>query len=221
MDPTEKPSTQPTRLRWAQLRLMVIGPLLAAPPESGKLQERFSELAETSWRHPTTGKPKKFGVSTIERWYYAARGNEQDPALALERKTHALAGQSPASAPQPDTRPRASARCHHATARHRVAHGAIAAVSLPRGMAPNVPVSLATLDSAEASRATGLPTASTSAPAHQSLRWRAHYHPARVPPRSRSTRPLPRTLVDQGTVTTVVASGVDSLHVCNTASTVD
>jgi putative transposase len=95
VNPTKKTSTQPTRLRWAQLRLMVIGPLLAAPPETGKLQERFIELAETSWKHPTTGKPKKFGVSTIERWYYAARGNEQDPVLALERKTHALAGQNP------------------------------------------------------------------------------------------------------------------------------
>jgi putative transposase len=91
----ENPSTQPTRLRWAQLRLMVIGPILAASPESGDLKERLRELAETSWKHPTTGKPKKFGVSTIERWYYAARGNEQDPVQALERKTHALAGQHP------------------------------------------------------------------------------------------------------------------------------
>jgi putative transposase len=95
VNPTEKASTQPTRLRWAQLRLMVIGPLLAAPPESGKLHERLSELAGTIWQHPTTGKPKKFGVSTIERWYYAARGNEHDPVQALERKTHALAGQNP------------------------------------------------------------------------------------------------------------------------------
>jgi hypothetical protein len=88
-------SNQPTRLRWAQLRLMVIGPLLAAPPEPGELQERLRELADKSWKHPSTGEPTKFGVSTLERWLYAARNNEQNPMQALERKTHALAGQHP------------------------------------------------------------------------------------------------------------------------------
>ena len=88
-------SNQPTRLRWAQLRLMVIGPLLAAPPEPGELQERLRELADKSWKHPSTGEPTKFGVSTLERWLYAARNNEQNPMQALERKTHSLAGQHP------------------------------------------------------------------------------------------------------------------------------
>lgn len=95
MNSTEVTSTQPTRLRWAQLRLMVIGPLLAAPPEAGELQERIRELAATPWKHPTSGKPKRFGASTIERWYYAARSAERDPVRALERKTHALAGKNP------------------------------------------------------------------------------------------------------------------------------
>jgi len=91
----EKSSNQPSRLRWAQLRLMVIGPLLAAPPEPGELKTRLRELAEKTWLHPTTGKPTTFGLSTIERWLYAARSNDNDPVSALERKTHALAGQHP------------------------------------------------------------------------------------------------------------------------------
>lgn len=95
MNSTNNSSKQPTRLRWAQLRLMVIGPLLAAPPESGELKERLRELSEQSWKHPTTGEPTKFGVSTIERWLYAARNHENNPMQALERKTHALAGQHP------------------------------------------------------------------------------------------------------------------------------
>ena len=95
MNSPEKSSNQPTRLRWAQLRLMVIGPLLAAPPEPGELKTRLRELAEKTWLHPTTGKPTIFGLSTIERWLYAARSNDNDPVSALERKTHALAGQHP------------------------------------------------------------------------------------------------------------------------------
>lgn len=95
MNALEKSSNQPTRLRWAQLRLMVIGPLLAAPPEPGELKTRLRELAEKTWLHPTSGKPTTFGLSTIERWLYAARSNDNDPVSALERKTHALAGQHP------------------------------------------------------------------------------------------------------------------------------
>jgi putative transposase len=95
LNPTNKSLIQPTRLRWAQLRLMVIGPLLAAPPSPGELKERLRELAQKTWKHPTTGEPTTFGTSTIERWLYAARGNQVDPMLALERKTHALAGQQP------------------------------------------------------------------------------------------------------------------------------
>lgn len=95
MNSLETSSTKPTRLRWAQLRLMVIGPLLAAPPEPGELKTQLRALADKTWLHPTTGKPKTFGLSTIERWLYAARGNDNDPVSALERKTHALAGQHP------------------------------------------------------------------------------------------------------------------------------
>ena len=62
------------RDRWARLRFGVIGSLLAAPPAPGDLQAALSELAARTWRHPLTGLEVRFGASTIERWYYAARG---------------------------------------------------------------------------------------------------------------------------------------------------
>jgi len=75
----------PARVRWARLRFSIIGPLLAAPPDAGDLGVRLRELAAQSYRHPSTGKPVRFGVSTLERWYYLAR-EDADPVRALERK---------------------------------------------------------------------------------------------------------------------------------------
>jgi putative transposase len=63
----------PTRDRWARLRFAIIGRLLAAPPADGDLQAALETLASRTWRHPFTGLPIHFGVSTIQRWYYAAR----------------------------------------------------------------------------------------------------------------------------------------------------
>src|SRR5580704_3258245 len=74
-----------TRPRRARLRLAIIGPLLASPPELGHLAGRISELAGMSWKHPTTGEAIRFSDKTIERMYYLAR-NEADPVRALERK---------------------------------------------------------------------------------------------------------------------------------------
>jgi transposase InsO family protein len=71
--------------RWAHLRFSVVGGLLASPPLPGELCAELSKLAAKSWRHPTTGEPVRFGLSTIERWYYAAR-NVGNPVRALERK---------------------------------------------------------------------------------------------------------------------------------------
>ena len=65
--------------RWARLRFAVIGPLLAAPPEDGELQQALRTLSQRQWRHPVSGEPVQFGVSTIERWYYAARNAGSDP----------------------------------------------------------------------------------------------------------------------------------------------
>jgi transposase InsO family protein len=84
----------PARVRWARLRFSILGPLLAAPPESGELGVRLRELAQKTYRHPTTGAPLRFGVSTLERWYYMCRSVE-DPLSALERRVPRHAGTHP------------------------------------------------------------------------------------------------------------------------------
>jgi hypothetical protein len=68
------------------LRFAVIGALLAAPPEKGALRGALRELAQRTWRHPVTGQPVRFGLSTIERWLYAARKERRDPVGVLRRK---------------------------------------------------------------------------------------------------------------------------------------
>lgn len=82
------------RVRWARLRFTVIGPLLSAPPESGKLASRIAELARQTWRHPTTGVDLQLSSKSIERWYYIAR-DHHDPIRALERKVPSHAGTHP------------------------------------------------------------------------------------------------------------------------------
>jgi transposase InsO family protein len=84
----------PARVRWARLRFSIIGPLLAAPPEDGEAHARIEELAARAWRHPTTQDSIRFSFKTIERWYYATRG-EADPLRALERKIPKHAGTHP------------------------------------------------------------------------------------------------------------------------------
>jgi transposase InsO family protein len=49
-------------------------------------------LAAKAWRHPTTGQPVRFGLSTIERWYYAAL-KVSHPVRALERKLREDSGE--------------------------------------------------------------------------------------------------------------------------------
>lgn len=70
------------RERWARLRFVAVGPLLAAPPPSGELHTAIAALAARSWRHPVTGEPVCFGFSTVERWYYLARRAGADPVRA-------------------------------------------------------------------------------------------------------------------------------------------
>jgi transposase InsO family protein len=82
------------RDRWARLRFAIIGPLLAAPPAPGALQRALSALAERTWRHPLTGLPVRFGASTIERWYYAAR-NAADPVTVLRNQVRRDIGRFP------------------------------------------------------------------------------------------------------------------------------
>lgn len=81
----------PARLRWAQLRFSIVGPLYHSPPNPGELASRFAELACKEWLHPTTSEAVSFAAKTIERWYYVAR-SENDPILALARKTPCHAG---------------------------------------------------------------------------------------------------------------------------------
>jgi transposase InsO family protein len=77
---------------WARLRFAIIGPLLAAPPERGELQDALRALAARRWRHPSSGQDVCFGVSTLQRWYYAAKHEARDPVGALRAKARTDAG---------------------------------------------------------------------------------------------------------------------------------
>lgn len=89
------PSTidPPKRDRWARLRFAIIGPLLAAPPVAGELHSALTALAAKSWQHPLSAQEVRFGVSTLERWFYAARG-AADPVAALRNRRRANRGRS-------------------------------------------------------------------------------------------------------------------------------
>jgi hypothetical protein len=87
------------RDRWARLRFAIIGPLLAAPPAAGDLQAALSELAARAWRHPETGLEVRFGASTIERWYYAAR-TVADPMTVLRNQIRSDIGSFPSVSAQ-------------------------------------------------------------------------------------------------------------------------
>jgi len=82
--------------RWAHLRFAVVGTLLAAPPGKGELRAALRELAEKSWQHPISAQPVRFGVSTIERWYYRARRERHDPVTVLRRKRRSDVGRQTA-----------------------------------------------------------------------------------------------------------------------------
>ena len=91
---------QADRERWARLRFAIIGPLLAAPPAKGELQRTLRELSTRNWQHPVTGRPVRFGMSTLEAWYYAARGAGDDPVKALRRRIRVDAGRSRVISPR-------------------------------------------------------------------------------------------------------------------------
>jgi transposase InsO family protein len=84
----------PPRDRWARLRFAIIGPLLAAPPGAGQLHAALTVLAAKTWRHPFTGLDVRFGVSTIERWLYAAK-KAADPVKALRNHVRRDIGRFP------------------------------------------------------------------------------------------------------------------------------
>jgi transposase InsO family protein len=82
--------------RWALLRFSVVGRLLASPPPRGALRDELERLAGRPWRHPVTAQPTRFGVSTIERWYYQARNAGADPVGGLRRRIRRDSGRQPA-----------------------------------------------------------------------------------------------------------------------------
>lgn len=82
------------RDRWARLRFAIVGPLLAAPPAAGELHDALNALAAKSWRHPFTGLEIRFGCSTLERWYYAAK-KAADPVQALRNQIRQDIGRFP------------------------------------------------------------------------------------------------------------------------------
>lgn len=81
--------------KWAHFRFSVIGPLLAAPPIYGGVKVELGHLAEKLWQHPITGQWGQFGRSTIERWYYKALHEPNDPVEALARKVREDCGAHP------------------------------------------------------------------------------------------------------------------------------
>jgi transposase InsO family protein len=85
--------------RWARLRFSIIGALLAAPPAKGALRAALQQLAAREWRHPSTGAPVRFGVSTLERWFYRARNEKHDPVGVLRRKRRQDAGEQAVMTP--------------------------------------------------------------------------------------------------------------------------
>lgn len=96
---TDREVAGSSRQRWAQFRFSVVGPLLAAPPAEGELEAALRALSFKTYRHPITGQPRRFGFSTLERWYYAARGARVDPVGALRSKARKDQGRHP-SMPQ-------------------------------------------------------------------------------------------------------------------------
>src|SRR5256712_13239567 len=82
--------------RWAHFGFSVIGPLVAAPPARGQLQQQLEQLAQKKWRHPISGEWTLLGLSTIERWYYKASRSKEGPVEVLKRKIRSDHGQHPA-----------------------------------------------------------------------------------------------------------------------------
>jgi len=88
-----------SRDRWARFRFSVIGPLLSAPPQKGELGPELARLASKLYKHPITGDGFRFGASTLERWYYAAR-EAADPIGILKNRLRKDAGAHPSLSPE-------------------------------------------------------------------------------------------------------------------------
>lgn len=78
--------------RWGRFRFSVVGHLLAAPPEKGKLHEALLALSQKPWKHPVSGERVLFSVPTLERWYYQALSARGNPVVELSRKVREDSG---------------------------------------------------------------------------------------------------------------------------------
>lgn len=84
--------------QWAHFRFAVVGPLLVSPPDPRHLMDQLRKMAQQEYQHPISGKPVRFGFSTIERWFYRARHHD-NPVTALRRKIRRDVGQYKALLP--------------------------------------------------------------------------------------------------------------------------
>jgi transposase InsO family protein len=82
-----------TSALWARFRFSVVGSLLSAPPARGELKAAIGSLAEKIWTHPVSGRDVRFAAVTIERWYYTARREKDDPVGVLRRAVRKDCGQ--------------------------------------------------------------------------------------------------------------------------------
>ncbi|MGB7949596.1 MAG: DDE-type integrase/transposase/recombinase, partial [Candidatus Binatia bacterium] len=87
-----KKQNRSTATVWAHFRFSVVGALLSAPPARGELRTAIQLLAAKSWTHPVHGGQVKFAAATIERWYYTARRERDDPVGVLQRAVRKDAG---------------------------------------------------------------------------------------------------------------------------------
>jgi transposase InsO family protein len=80
-----KESPRSTAALWARFRFSVVGWLLSSPPPRGELKAAIRSLAAKTWTHPVSGRDVHFAAVTIERWYYRARREKDDPVGVLRR----------------------------------------------------------------------------------------------------------------------------------------
>jgi putative transposase len=84
---------------WARLRFAIVGHLLSSPRKRGELTRELERLSGKTWRHPVTGRPVNFAVSTIQRWYYQGLANSKNPVGALRREVRSDCGTSSINPP--------------------------------------------------------------------------------------------------------------------------
>ncbi len=94
---TEKPLRSTASL-WARFRFSVVGALLSAPPPRGELKAAIGSLAGKTWTHPVSGRDVRFADATIERWFYIARRERNDPVAVLRRAVRKDRGKTSLSA---------------------------------------------------------------------------------------------------------------------------